>query len=131
MQKRIESKKLLYETERTLGCIFGALLYAVGVNLFIVPVSLYTGGLMGICQVIRTILVDYFNLNVGNVDIAGIIYYVVNIPIFFVAMKKMGKKFLAKTLVTVTAMTVFLSVIPSEIIIDDSMPPTTLDAILS
>ncbi len=131
MQKRIESKKLLYETERTLGCIFGALLYAVGVNLFIVPVSLYTGGLMGICQVIRTILVDYFNLNVGNVDIAGIIYYVVNIPIFFVAMKKMGKKFLAKTLVTVTAMTVFLSVIPSEIIIDDRMASSVVGGILS
>ncbi len=131
MQKRIESKKLLYETERTLGCIFGALLYAVGVNLFIVPVSLYTGGLMGICQVMRTILVDYFNLNVGNVDIAGIIYYVVNIPIFFVAMKKMGKKFLAKTLVTVTAMTVFLSVIPSEIIIDDRMASSVVGGILS
>lgn len=131
MQKRIESKKLLYETERTLGCIFGALLYAVGVNLFIVPVSLYTGGIMGICQVIRTILVDYFNLNVGNVDIAGIIYYVVNIPIFFVAMKKMGKKFLAKTLVTVTAMTVFLSVIPSEIIIDDRMASSVVGGILS
>ncbi|MFG6327244.1 MAG: YitT family protein [Lachnospiraceae bacterium] len=131
LQKRIESKKLLYETERTLGCIFGALLYAVGVNLFIVPVSLYTGGLMGICQVIRTILVDYFNLNVGNVDIAGIIYYVVNIPIFFVAMKKMGKKFLAKTLVTVTAMTVFLSVIPSEIIIDDRMASSVVGGILS
>ncbi len=131
MQKRIESKKLLYETERTLGCIFGALLYAAGVNLFIVPVSLYTGGLMGICQVIRTILVDCFNLNVGNVDIAGIIYYVVNIPIFFVAMKKMGKKFLAKTLVTVTAMTVFLSVIPSEIIIDDRMASSVVGGILS
>ena len=131
LQKKIESKKLLYESERTMGCILGALLYAVGVNLFIVPVGLYTGGLMGICQVVRTILVDYFDLHVGNVDIAGIIYYIVNIPIFLVAMKKMGKRFLAKTLVTVTVMTVFLSVIPSEIIIEDRMASSVVGGILA
>lgn len=131
LQKKIESKKLLYETERTLGCIFGALLYAVGVNLFLVPVGLYTGGLMGICQVIRTILVEYLKLPVGNIDIAGIIYYILNIPIFLVAMKKMGKSFLAKTLVTVTAMTAFLSVIPSQCIIDDMMASSVVGGILA
>lgn len=131
LQKRIENTKLLYETERTLGCILGALLYAIGVNLFLVPVGLYTGGLMGICQVIRTILVDYFNLPVGNVDIAGVIYYIVNIPIFIVAMKKMGKRFLAKTLVTVTAMTAFMSVIPSELIIEDMMASSVVGGILA
>ena len=34
-----------------LGGVFGALLYAAGINLFVVPAELYTGGLMGICQV--------------------------------------------------------------------------------
>ena len=131
LQKKIESKKLLYETERTFVCILGALMYAIGVNLFIVPAGLYTGGLMGICQVIRTILVDYFNLPVGNTDIAGIIYYIVNIPIFLVAMKKMGKRFLAKTLVTVTTLTVFLSVIPSVLIIDDMMAASVVGGILA
>lgn len=131
LQKKIENKKLLFEAERTLGCIFGALLYAVGVNLFLVPVGLYTGGLMGICQVIRTILVDYLNLPVGNIDIAGIIYYIINIPIFLVAMKKMGKRFLAKTLATVTAMTVFMSVIPAELIIEDMMASSVVGGIIS
>lgn len=131
LQKRIENKKLLYEAERTLGCIFGALLYAVGVNLFLVPVGLYTGGLVGICQVIRTILVEYLNLPVGNIDIAGIIYYIVNIPIFLVAMKKMGKRFLAKTLVTVTVMTVFMSVIPAKLIIEDMMASSVLGGIIA
>lgn len=131
LQKRIENKKLLYEAERTLGCIFGALLYAVGVNLFLVPVGLYTGGLVGICQVIRTILVEYMNLPVGNIDIAGIIYYIVNIPIFLVAMKKMGKRFLAKTLVTVTVMTIFMSVIPAKLIIEDMMASSVVGGIIA
>ena len=43
-----------------LGGVFGALLYAAGINLFVVPAELYTGGLMGICQVIRTVLAGGF-----------------------------------------------------------------------
>lgn len=131
LQKKIENQKYLYETERSLGCIAGALLYAVGVNMFLVPVGLYTGGLVGICQVIRTILVEYLNLPVGNVDIAGIIYYILNVPIFLIAMKKMGKRFLAKTLVAVTAMTVFMSVIPANLIIDDMMAASVVGGIIA
>ena len=49
---------LLYEGKRSLFSILGALLYAAGINLFMVPSGLYTGGLMGICQVIRTVLAE-------------------------------------------------------------------------
>lgn len=131
LQKRIENKKWLFEAERTIGCIIGSLMYAVGVNLFLVPIGLYTGGLMGICQVIRTILVDYMNLPVGNIDIAGIIYYIINVPIFIIAMKKMGKRFLAKTLITVTAMTIFMSVIPAKLIIEDMMASSVVGGIIA
>ena len=58
-----------------LGGVFGALLYAAGINLFVVPAELYTGGLMGICQVIRTVLADAFGLRFQSFDIAGVIYY--------------------------------------------------------
>ena len=37
--------------------VAGAVLMAVAINLFIVPQGLYTGGLLGLCQVIRTLLV--------------------------------------------------------------------------
>ena len=131
LQKRIEDKKWLFEVERIIGCIIGSLMYAVGVNLFLVPIGLYTGGLMGICQVIRTILVDYMNLPVGNIDIAGIIYYIINVPIFLIAMKKMGKRFLAKTLITVTAMTIFMSIIPAELIIEDMMASSVVGGIIA
>ena len=110
-----------YEGKRTLGSIVGAFLYAAGINLFVVPAGLYTGGVMGFCQVIRTVLAQYLHLQFDAFDIAGVIYYAVNIPIFVVAFRRMGRWFFGKTLITVTAMTVFLSLIPTEVIVEERM----------
>lgn len=128
MDKR---KMYLYEGERTLGGILGAFLYAAGVNLFMVPAGLYTGGIMGICQVVRTLMVEYLNMNFGTIDIAGIIYYLINIPIFILAYLKMGKKFFVKTLITVTMITVFFSVIPPVVIVEDAMAACVVGGIVS
>lgn len=100
------------ELRRTFGAILGTFLYVAGMNLFVVPLGVYSGGIMGFCQIIRTILVDYLNLPFGNFDIAGIIYYIVNIPIFFIAYKNMGKMFFGKTLICMTTMTLFFSTVP-------------------
>lgn len=124
-------EQLWYEGKRTLVCLAGAFLYAAGVNLFIVPANLYTGGVMGICQVIRTLLTDYLHLNFGAIDIAGIIYYLVNIPIFVIAYLRAGRKFFAKTLVTVTAMSAFMALIPPVKIVDDVMAACVVGGIVS
>ena len=106
------SKKYLAEQTRQLSIgIFGALLYAVGMNLFIVPVHLYSGGLMGFSQLIRTLLVNYAHMAFGSVDIAGIIYYMLNIPLLYIAFRKIGRRFFVKTMICTTAMTIFLSLI--------------------
>ncbi len=125
------SSELIYEGKRTLGSIFGAFLYAAGINLFVVPANLYTGGLMGICQVIRTLMAEYLHLTFSNMDIAGIIYYLINIPIFILAFTRMGKCFFGKTVVAVTAMSVFLSLIPTVQIVDDVMAASVVGALIS
>lgn len=130
-KRTVGSAELINESKRTLGSIFGAFLYAAGINLFVVPASLYTGGVMGICQVIRTLLVEYLQMDFSNLDIAGIIYYVINIPIFILAFTRMGKRFFLKTLVTVTAITVFLSVIPAVEIVEDVMAACVVGGIVS
>lgn len=124
-------KQLFYEGERTLGSILGAFLYAVGVNLFVVPASLYTGGVVGICQVIRTLLIEYLHLPFQNVDIAGIIYYLINIPIFILAFTRIGKRFFAKTLITVTVMSASLAVVPVVSVVDDVMAACVVGGIIS
>ncbi len=128
MDKR---KLYLEEGKRTLGGIIGAFLYAAGINLFIVPAGLYTGGIMGICQVIRTLMVENLHMNFGTMDIAGIIYYLINIPIFILAYLKLGVKFFVKTLITVTMSTVFLSMIPPIAIVEDVMAACVVGGIVS
>ena len=104
---RVEGKRLLI-------AIGGALLYSVGQNMFVVPSGLYSGGMMGMAQIVRTLLISYLHLPLENFDIAGLIYYAVNIPLLLIAMKSIGKQFLVKTLTCVTATTVFLSIIPVQ-----------------
>lgn len=122
---------IIYEGKRTLISIFGAFLYAAGINLFVVPAGLYTGSVMGLCQVIRTVLADFFQLDFQGFDIAGVIYYVINIPIFFIAFTRIGRKFFGKTLATVTAMTIFLSVIPTRVIVEDAMASCVVGGIVT
>ncbi len=125
------NKKLIFEGRKIAGCLLGTFIYALGVNLFVVPAGLYTSGLLGICQVVRTWLVDYLHFSVTDFDIAGIIYYLINIPLLIYAMKRAGKRFLVKTLLSVTFMTVFLAVIPITPIVEDTMTACVVGGIIT
>ena len=126
------NRKFLFdEGKKTLTCIVGAFLYAAGINLFVVPSGLYTGGVMGICQVIRTLLAEFLHVEFSAFDIAGVIYYMINIPIFIVAFTKIGRRFLTKTIISVTAMTLFLSLIPVTVVVEDAMAACVVGGIIS
>lgn len=127
----MNKKDFIYEGQRTLISIAGAFLYAAGINLFVVPAGLYTGGLMGICQVIRTVLAEFCHLNFQGFDIAGLIYYIINVPIFVIAFTRIGRRFFVKTLVAVTSITVFMSVIPAVVIVEDTMAACVVGGIIS
>lgn len=113
--------------------ILGGFVYAVGVNLFVVPHALYTGGLVGICQLIRTFLVEVLGLPFGGIDLSGILFFIINIPIFLMGYKYIGRRFIFRTAVTVVTMTVFLSllVFPGEPIIKDTLTSSLTGAIVS
>ena len=102
--------------------IIGAFLFCLGVNLFISPLGLYNGGVVGISQIIRTIIVDYFP-SVKNFEIAGIINFIINIPLLLIAYKSISKKFFIRTVVSVISQTIFFTVItiPSTAIIYDTL----------
>ncbi len=108
--KTLFTKEYLLNLAKSIG---GTLLFAIGVNVFIVPAGLYNGGFVGIGQIIRTILVDIIGLPFHSFDIAGIIYYICNIPLFYLAYRSISKRFFFNTLVCVTCQTIFLTVIPS------------------
>lgn len=95
-----------------LGALVGTLIYTVGVNLFIVPSGVYSGGMMGVCQLLRNLILFILGKEMGGSDIAGIIYYALNVPVFIAGIIVLGKRYMASTIITVSAMSLFLSVIP-------------------
>ena len=80
---------------------------------------------------IRTILTSVVGLDFGSFDVAGLIYYLLNVPIFIIAFTRIGRKFFAKTLVTVTAMSAFMSFIPAVKLVDDVMAACVVGGIVS
>lgn len=92
--------------------IIGLFLYCLSIEIFIVPNHLYNGGIMGVSQLIKTVLTTIFNLKF-SFDITSIIYYIINIPLFYLAYKKVGKTFFYRTVFCVSISTIFLLLIPS------------------
>jgi uncharacterized membrane-anchored protein YitT (DUF2179 family) len=130
-KKRVYGK-LSEEWSRIIGMLIGTLLYSSGINLFVVPMGLYTGGLMGICQLIRTILVSMLGLSFGSIDIAGIIYYILNVPLFLMARKRLGRLYLIKTIMCVTSVTILLMLIPipATPLLDDTLASCVIAGII-
>lgn len=130
-----EFKKLINKDElkNMVIALFGIFLFAAGINLFIVPVGLYNGGFVGFAQILRTILVDYAHINVGDTDIAGIISFLFNIPLFFLAFFGVSKEFFVKTLICVTFQSVCLTAIkiPLVPIIDDTLSACIIGGIVA
>ncbi|MEG1683346.1 MAG: YitT family protein [Oscillospiraceae bacterium] len=98
---------------RILLAIFGTLISSFAINTFIVPMGLYTGGLLGFCQVARTLLVTKLGLDTGTLDIAGVFYFCANLPLLFLAWRTLGRGLAARTIVCTLASSFFLSVIPA------------------
>ncbi|MBQ6438706.1 MAG: YitT family protein [Mogibacterium sp.] len=99
--------------ERILITVAGNVLYAAGVNLMINPIHLYSGGFTGIAQLIRLFLIGFLHIpEIPGVDYMGIIYFAINIPLFFMAYKVMGRKFCITTLISIAMASAFLAIIP-------------------
>ena len=92
--------------------VTGALIYALGVNLFVVPLGLFTGGLMGLCQLLRSLVLMVLGVKTMTFDFAGIILLAFNVPLLILAYRSMGRVFFRNTLICSMAYTVFTSIVP-------------------
>ena len=106
-------KKVLPVSEllHCLGILGGTLLYSLGMNLFVVPAGLYTGGIMGLSQLLRTFLLRATGW-APAIDIAGLINYAINLPMLLLAWRRLDHRVVLKTLLSVTGTTIFLSLVP-------------------
>ena len=118
---------------RLLGAVFGEFLSALALNLFIVPLHLYTGGVMGFCQLLRTLMSQYMGVNFGQYDMAGVLYFIVNIPILLYAWRTLGRGLVVRTLVCTLTYSLFYSIIPvpSAPIIEDLLTSCLIGGIIT
>ena len=92
-------KKLLHQYGWIFTTIFGCAIFALGLDLFLLPNSLNTGGVSGLSMVIREIL------GFGSV---GIIQVLINVPLFLIGGIKIGKKFFFGSLLGMLSFSVFI-----------------------
>lgn len=97
---------------RLLTGLLGAVIHAAAINLFVVPQGFYSGGLYGVCQVIRTLLVQQFGL-VTPVDLAGVLYLLLNIPLLILAWRSFGRPFVIRMTICTAVDSIALALIPS------------------
>ena len=120
-----------FHFEKFFFCVVGGVIYAVGVNMFIVPFGLYSGGIVGIAQLIRTLLADYIHIDFGSKDVAGIIFYALNLPILIYAVPRLEKMFFLRTIVAVTALTLAMSFVPTVMVVNNCLASTIVGAFIS
>ena len=115
IQQAVDAQEKLSESQggwkrellRIPGILLGVLVYSVGINLFLRPLHLYSGGFMGFAQ-----LADTFLRDVTGRDISGILYYAMNLPALIVAVFVMRRRFVIKSLLAISLITLALTIIP-------------------
>lgn len=111
--------------------VIGSFLFCLGLNLFVTPMNLYASGVIGLSQIIRTLL-----QNVGIVfsfEISGYINLLFNIPLMILAYRSISRRFFLLTLLSIVLQSIFFGVIPiPEIpIIEDMLTACIVGGIIT
>lgn len=109
MKKCLGGERLFaLESKRFIIVLFGALLNALSLNLFLIPANIYASGFTGVSQLLSSILTIYAPINIST----GILLFILNIPVTILGWKKVGKSFTLYSFVSVLFTTICLEVIP-------------------
>ena len=122
-------KAFNWNAEDIIRALIGSFLFCFAINYFVVPNNLYTGGILGLSQLLRSIIIDTFNIKT-TFDFSGIIYYLINIPLFIIAYKAISKSFFFRTLFAVTLQAILLSLLPSKLLVEDTLTNVIVGGIL-
>lgn len=111
VEEKFNIKKIIIEI---LGTILGSFVMAFGISLFLLPNQLSSGGLAGIATI------TYYLLNIPM----GTTILILNIPLFIVAIYKVGKSFFIKSLIGTFSLSFFIDLL-------DKLKPLTSDRFLA
>ena len=111
IEEKYNIKRIIIEI---LGTILGSFIMAIGISLFLLPNQLSSGGLAGIATI------TYYLLKISM----GTTILILNIPLFLVAIYKVGKSFFIKSLIGTFSLSFFIDLL-------DKLDPLTNDRFLA
>lgn len=111
IEEKYNMSKIIKES---LGTLLGAAIMALGTSLFLLPNQLSSGGFAGIA----TIAYYFLNIPMGTTIIA------INIPLFIIAVYRLGKSFCLKSLLGTISFSIFIDIF-------DKFTPLTNDRFLA
>lgn len=115
MKKFFESLPVHDYTTKLSVSIVYAILASVAMNFFYQPGNIYSSGITGLAQILTTLSTNIVGFKVP----VSITLYALNIPLFFVAWRKIGKKFTIFTFLTVTLTSIFMQIVPQTSLSND------------
>lgn len=103
-----------YTTKFSVSIVY-AILASVALNFFYQPGNIYSSGITGLAQILTTLSKRMIGFDIP----VSVTLYALNFPLFFLAWKKIGKKFTIFTSITVTFTSLFIHIIPETILSSD------------
>ncbi len=91
------------EYKRFFIVILGSIIYTLGLIWFLQPAKLYSGGIVGLVQLIVNVVEKY----TGSTYSMGVLIFVLNIPILIIAFKFISFRFALYSLVSIVIQSVF------------------------
>ncbi len=103
----LQNERVIAYAQIVIGCILGAIAYPM----FLVPNNIAPGGLTGIATILHYI----FRWPVGTVSL------ILNIPLFVVGYRAMGRIFVLRSFIATVLFSVLIDLIPMPVMTDDPL----------
>lgn len=101
--------------------LLSAVLVAVGLNLFLIPHKLLSGGVTGLASII--VYLTGWNIS--------LVYFLINVPLIIWGWKAVGRRYIVLSCISVVSTTWFISIIPEVKVTRDPILAAVFGGIIS
>lgn len=111
----LKHKELSVKIKNFAVMVVGTFLYVLAMNMFITPANLYAGGITGIAQIITTFMSSGFGIDIS----LGMLIFILNVPILYLAWRSIGKRFAILSILAVCLQFLMFELVPVGHFSDD------------
>lgn len=115
------------EAKKLIVVVIGALLNAIGLNLFLIPADVYASGFTGVAQLLSSLIDQYTPFYLST----GILLFILNIPVGILGWMKVGRSFTFYSIISVALTTIFLGIIPETSVSEDILLNAVFGGVIS